>query len=98
MTAFWRWFGKKRNAGASPEGCIECSEALKKLYEYIDGELDHEALEKIRRHLEVCKKCRPHYKFERTFLHLLGEQGRASAPLELRRRIFQAILEGGDGG
>lgn len=97
MTAFWRLFGKKgRKAGASPRGSIDCSGVMKRLYEYIDGELDDETLVKIRRHLEVCKKCYPHYQFEKAFLHLLGDQGRASAPSELRRRIFRSILEGGN--
>lgn len=99
MTGFWSLFGKRdRKARARPPGGIDCSGVMKRLYEYIDGELDEETVEKIRQHLELCKKCYPHYQFEKAFLRFLGDQGRASAPPELRRRVFQAILEGGNGG
>jgi mycothiol system anti-sigma-R factor len=67
---------------------------MEQLYEYIDEELDDEGtVEKIREHLELCKRCYPRYDFEKAFLRFLAEQGQISAPPELRRKIFQEILE-----
>jgi mycothiol system anti-sigma-R factor len=76
-----------------PPGGIDCNGVLAQLYEYIDGELDGETTVKIRAHLEKCKRCYPHYDFEAAFLRFVGEHGKANAPLELRHKIFAAILE-----
>ena len=92
MSALWRW-GKRAKRGADTAG-LDCAGVMEQLYEYIDEELDDAALvERIRAHLEVCQTCFPHYRFEKTFLRFLSEQGRNSAPRELRHRIFQRLLE-----
>ncbi len=92
MTALWRW-GKRAKRGADTAG-IDCAGVMEQLYEYIDEELDDDALvEKIRAHLELCQDCFPRYRFEKTFLRFLSEQGRNSAPHELRHKIFQRLLE-----
>jgi len=93
MTAFWK-LGKRKGRGTPPPGGIDCSDVVAQLYEFIDGELeDAEAVAKIRAHLDLCKRCYPHYDFEKAFLRFLAEQGRACAPPELKRRIFERILE-----
>ncbi len=92
MMAFWKTLRRKGN-GELP-GDIDCDAVAAQLYEYIDGELDDEqTVEKIRRHLDLCKLCFPRYDFEKAFLRYISEHGRTSAPPELKRRIFQAILE-----
>ena len=92
MTAFGKlgeWLMKVK----LPPGGVDCRGVMEQLYEYIDGELDDEMVERIRRHLKLCKRCYPRYDFERAFLHFLSDHGRASAPPELRRRIFASLLE-----
>ncbi len=79
--------------GMSPPGGIDCADVVDQLYEYIDEELDDEAVERIRAHLRLCKRCFPRYDFEKAFLRFLSEQARVSTPPELRRKIFQEILE-----
>ncbi len=75
-------------------GGIDCGGVMAQLYEYLDGELDDPALqEKIRVHLEKCRRCYPRYNFEKAFLRFVSDQGHTSAPPELRRKIFQALLE-----
>lgn len=91
MMAFWRRLLTWREG--RPPGGIDCGGVMSQLYEYIDGELDEEMIARIRRHLEVCKRCYPRYAFEKAFLRFLSEQGRVEVPPELRRRIFQSILE-----
>ncbi len=93
MSGFWKVFKWKGDSKSQPPGGIDCASVVAQLYEYIDAELDAEAVQQIREHLEVCKRCYPRYDFERAFLRFLSEQGRIGAPPELRRKIFQAILE-----
>jgi anti-sigma factor (TIGR02949 family) len=90
MIRFWRrWFGDRR--GPAP---IDCAEVMERLYEYIDGELDApDLVERIRAHLEACERCYPHYRFEKAFLRFLAEQRVRGVPPELRRRVFERILE-----
>ncbi len=93
MTPFWR-FGRLWGRGAmTPPGGVDCEGVVRQLYEYIDEELDAETIAKIRRHLEACQKCFPRYDFERAFLRFLAEHGRSGASPELRRRVFETILE-----
>lgn len=90
MTGLWQSLVSK----LMPQpGGIDCSKVMAQLYEYIDGELDEETIERIREHLEKCKRCYPRYDFETAFLRFLREQGKTQAPPELQRKIFAAILE-----
>lgn len=90
MMGFWKL---GRRPAKMPPGGIDCGGVMQRLYEYLDEELDDEMVERISQHLEVCKKCYPQYAFEKAFLRFLSEQGRVGAPPELRRKIFQSILE-----
>ena len=75
-------------------GGIDCGGVMAQLYEYLDEELDDPATtEKIRVHLEKCRRCYPRYNFEKAFLRFVADQGHTSAPPELRREIFQSLLE-----
>ncbi len=90
MMAFWnRWIGKSRDRQAA-----DCAVVKDRLYEYMDQEIDNaELVEMIREHLEDCKRCFPKYQFEKAFLTFIAELGRTNAPPQLRRRIFDRILE-----
>ena len=91
MTAYWKM--GKRDKQKTPPGGIDCGGVMEQLYEYLDEELDEETVEKIRSHLELCKRCYPHVEFENAFLRFLSEQGKTATPPELRRKIFQSLLE-----
>ena len=92
MTAFGK-LGDWLMKAMPPPGGIDCKSVMEQLYEYIDGELDAEAVKRVQKHLKLCKKCYPHYDFERAFLKFLSDHGRASAPPELRRKIFASLLQ-----
>lgn len=93
MMKFWRW-GRPRKEIADRSSGIDCAGVMEQLYEYLDEELDDPVLVvKIREHLEICKVCFPNYQFEKAFLRFLSEQGRNSAPAELRHKIFQRLLD-----
>lgn len=80
-------------SGGPPPGCedvepIPCEEAARKVYEYLDGELDEDETEEVRCHVEQCERCYPMYEWERMFLEALSERGdRPEVNEELRRRV-----------
>ena len=93
MTPFWKPFGIRDRKGRSPPGGIDGAAVMGGLYEYIDGELDEDTLGKVRRHLELCKKCHDHYRFERAFLRFLRDRSSISVPPQLHRKISHMIRE-----
>lgn len=91
MTGFIRYMLEKLRR---KPGGIDCASVLAQLYEYLDAELDDPGtVEKIRAHLDKCRKCYPRYNFEKAFLRFVSDRGHTSAPPELRRKIFQTLLE-----
>ena len=70
---------------------MECSEVTERLWEYLDGELAAKEAAAVRRHLETCPFCRPHYCCDRTFLFVVVRSLRRPCPAPARLRI--AILE-----
>lgn len=77
-----------------PEGTfrdVTCEEALSRVYEYLDGELDGPTQDSIHRHLEVCRRCYPRFDFERVFLDFVRERGLAGGGDGLRERVLDAL-------
>lgn len=73
---------------------IRCEEALERLWEFLDGELDPANEADVQRHLDVCSRCYPRYDFQRAYFELMHRiRKREGVPPKLRRRIFERILE-----
>ena len=72
---------------------IPCDHVIARLWEYIDGELTEESAAKVRAHLDVCSRCFPQYDFQRAYKEFARRSAKQPMPLELRRRVFEAILE-----
>jgi mycothiol system anti-sigma-R factor len=53
---------------------MTCEEAVRKLYEYLDKELDQEAADQLDKHLELCKSCCDHFEFERRVKSLIQDR------------------------
>lgn len=83
--------GEREGAGGvdRPPGDVSCEEALSRVYEYLDGELDPESQERIHRHIEICRRCYPFFDFERLFLDYIEEKGLTS---ERRERLQERVL------
>ena len=79
---------------ASP---MPCAEVARRLWEYLDSELDPDTTARVWDHLRQCQKCFPRYNFHRAFQRLLRRQDGAQAPPALRRRVFLALLREGMG-
>lgn len=79
---------------------ISCKEAMEKLQEYLDGELDEVSHEELALHFEVCRKCYPHLKLEERFRDLLQRsREKESCPDHVREQVLELLSsQGGDSG
>jgi len=88
----------RRTAGNPPPGRqdsgearpISCLEALERVYEYLDGELEGATERDVAHHFSICKNCYPHLKLEERFLALLHS---AQAVEEASPRLRSQVLE-----
>ena len=73
---------------------ISCEEVVRAVWDYLDGEIDIGARERIREHLEICDHCLGQYNFEGAFLRtvsrVLDDGGDVAS---LRARIERAMNE-----
>jgi mycothiol system anti-sigma-R factor len=58
---------------------VPCSEVIRRLWDYLDGELDENWSAAIQAHLAECARCYPQYRFEFAFLQALARK-RERAP------------------
>jgi mycothiol system anti-sigma-R factor len=73
---------------------IKCDEVLKRLYDYIDKELDEELRTEIEEHLKLCKYCSHHRDFEIQLKELIQKSCWANgAPEFLRTKISDMLKE-----
>lgn len=71
---------------------ITCMEALEKVFEYLDGELDETTRRDVGHHFSVCQKCYPHLMLEERFLDLLHQsKGEVKAPPHLRAQLLELL-------
>ncbi|MFW6192314.1 MAG: zf-HC2 domain-containing protein [Gemmatimonadota bacterium] len=71
---------------------VACEEAARRVYAFLDGELDEEDAEAIRCHVEQCERCFPMYNWEWLFLDVLKERGDRPEPSdELRKRVTELL-------
>lgn len=93
---------------APPRPPIDCRDAVRQLWDYLDGELDADRYADIAAHVEQCRSCGEHYAFARRFLAALGappasSPGAMRAPSapsdatsqELRARVIAALQRDG---
>jgi anti-sigma factor (TIGR02949 family) len=80
-------------SGADP---ITCMEALERLYEYLDGELETVSAEQVAEHFRICKKCYPHLQLEKSFHEAVhGVQSGEVCPEEVRQRVMDSLMAEG---
>lgn len=71
----------------------DCAQALARVYEYLDGELNNTDLDRIREHLDDCGPCLAQYDLDIALKALVRRSCRESAPADLRERIMVKITE-----
>jgi mycothiol system anti-sigma-R factor len=53
---------------------MTCEEAVNKLYEYLDHELDQTTVEQLDKHLDICKSCCDRFELEKRVKSLIQEK------------------------
>jgi anti-sigma factor (TIGR02949 family) len=75
---------------------IDCRDAVRQLWDYLDDELDDARVAEVRHHLANCGKCLPHAEFGRRFIEALGRaRERHAMPPEVRAQVMAALAEAG---
>lgn len=69
----------------------DCSEAVERLYYFLDGELTLERRAVIQRHLDECADCIEAYEFEAELRMAVSRGCREQVPDQLRLRIAKAL-------
>jgi len=75
---------------------IPCDEVVRRVYEFIDGQLDVKDLAHYEAHISVCLGCKGFVEFEEKLVRLIQEKSRSSTghvevPSGLAEKIRKAI-------
>lgn len=70
---------------------IGCEEALRRLFEYLDRELDSARQAEMERHLHTCRACYSRAEFERRLKARLAETGQVKPTEAFERRIRKLL-------
>ncbi len=71
---------------------LNCDEALELLHEYLKLQLTPEVGERVRAHIEMCRPCFAHSRFEDNYLQMLKHRLKSLVcPTKSRERILTAI-------
>ena len=93
MKEILRFLGTRVNDEEDQE--MTCEEAVRKLHEYLDHELDHASAEQVEKHLEICRTCCDHMEFEKHMKKLIHQCCcRQKAPAFLRDKIIDTLSSG----
>ena len=85
-------FSKNGGDGLATCKAITCMEAMAKVQEYLDGELDDVSHEEVAHHFSVCQKCYPHLKLEERFRELLHRsQEDEGCPETLKEQVLELL-------
>jgi mycothiol system anti-sigma-R factor len=71
---------------------INCSEAVRHLWEYLDGVVDEDSRAKIEEHLTFCRRCCGEVEFAHELRRFLTDHGTDVLPADVQARL-QATLE-----
>lgn len=71
---------------------IDCETAVKRLWDFLDEELDDRRYAEVEAHVAFCVGCAKHFEFAQAFLSAVGALRRsASEPAALRARVVAAL-------
>jgi mycothiol system anti-sigma-R factor len=72
---------------------ISCSEAVRRLWEYLDGTVDAADRALLEEHLARCRRCCGELEFARELRRFLASSAREDIPDEVMRRLNEAVEE-----
>lgn len=75
---------------------IDCREAVRRMWAYLDHELDAKPVSEFEDHLDTCRRCCGELEFSRHVRDMVGDAERSPViPPDVRARI-ETLLAGGD--
>ena len=72
---------------------MDCKNALAKLFDYLDNELDAPDAEELAQHLELCRKCYDRAEFERLLKARIREKTCSCQPPEKLTARIRDIMD-----
>jgi anti-sigma factor (TIGR02949 family) len=70
---------------------MDCEQALKRLVEFVDGELPHSEHDSVEQHLRICRNCCSRMEFETRLKERLSALSTKDAPSKTRDRVRDLI-------
>jgi mycothiol system anti-sigma-R factor len=70
---------------------IDCEEALRRLFDYLDAELHGESQREMQQHLERCRTCFSRLEFEKRLKAHVGQLRHEPVSAELQKRIRKVL-------
>jgi len=76
---------------------IDCREAVRRMWAYLDHELAAKPVSEFEAHLKTCQRCCGELEFSRHLREMVTDkEGSPAMPPELRSRIEILLADGGD--
>ena len=75
------------------QGLIPCSEAVKKLWDYLDNAVSPEDQEKVEKHLSFCRTCCGELEFAKELRAFLASGSAEELPVDVRARFERFVQE-----
>lgn len=72
---------------------ISCTEAVKQLWEYLDGTVDEADRALIDEHLSRCRRCCGELELARELRQVLAKSAQVDLPADVLRRLNQTLQE-----
>ena len=86
-------------AAAVDSPSLDCEQTVRRLWDYLDGQLGATDVALIDAHLAACDRCPPHFEFERRFLDTVRRarrtDGAATRSDALRARVVAMLIADG---
>jgi mycothiol system anti-sigma-R factor len=83
--------------GSRSHADVDCEDAVRQLYTYLDGELTDERRHAIAGHLDDCGSCAGAAEFEAELRHIIASHCKDRVPQSLIDRIGRLLAEEGGG-
>ena len=75
---------------------IGCDEAIRQLWEYLDGAVEGPDLERLEHHLERCRRCCAELEFTEELRRFMRESAPEEVPPDVMARLNATLEELGD--
>jgi mycothiol system anti-sigma-R factor len=74
-------------------GVIPCSEAVRRLWDYLDHAVSPEEQEKVEQHLSFCRRCCGELEFAKELRGFLASQSAEELPAHVKARLERFVAD-----